>query len=88
MLTLDPPPMSGVFYFFAGGFCLLQTPEDGFQGVRPRPVAGTQLVASLTALDGLRMKPGGHSPQLAVQAIWSSRRVPPYVRKRRLMNRR
>jgi hypothetical protein len=31
----------------------------------------------LTALDGLRMKPGGHSPQLAVQAIWSSRRVPP-----------
>ena len=29
------------------------------KGVRPRPVAGAQLVASLTALDGLRMKPGG-----------------------------
>jgi hypothetical protein len=37
MLTLDPPPMSGVFYFFAGGFCLLQTPEDGFQGGPPPP---------------------------------------------------
>jgi len=29
------------------------------KGVRPRPVAGAQLVASLTAIDGLRMKPGG-----------------------------
>jgi hypothetical protein len=36
MLTLDPPYVRN-FLLFAGGFCLLQTREDGFQGGPPPP---------------------------------------------------
>jgi hypothetical protein len=77
MLTLDPPLCQQFSTLSLEASVFSRRARMASKGVRPRPVAGAQLVASLTALDGLRMKPGGHSPQLGVQAIWSSRRVPP-----------